>query len=131
VLGIVLGAFASAGDMMAITGIQMTLMLNIGATYGRDPDLNQIWELLPIVGGGFGWRALARELSGFIPVGGIVLKAAIAYAGTVVVGEGVGYFYRHGRHMGVEDAARVYEDARASALTFARKLFTRIRRNGS
>jgi len=47
-----------------------------------------------------------------------------------VVGEGVGYFYRHGRHMGVEDAARVYEDARASALTFARKLFTRIRRNG-
>jgi uncharacterized protein (DUF697 family) len=130
VLGIVLGAFASAGDMMAITGIQMTLMLNIGATYGRDPDLNQIWELLPIVGGGFGWRALARELSGFIPVGGIVIKAAIAYAGTVVVGEGVGYFYRHGRHMGVEDAARIYDEARASALTFARELFTRIRRNG-
>jgi uncharacterized protein (DUF697 family) len=129
VLGIVLGAFASAGDMMAITGIQMTLMLNIGATYGRDPDLNQIWELLPIVGGGFGWRALARELSGFIPVGGIVIKAAIAYAGTVVVGEGVGYFYRHGRHMGVEDASRIYDEARVSALTFARELFARFRRS--
>jgi len=96
----VLGAFASAGDMMAITGIQMTLMLNIGATYGRDPDLSQIWELLPIVGGGFGWRALARELAGFIPVGGIFIKAAIGYAGTVVVGEGVTYYYRHGRQMG-------------------------------
>lgn len=130
-LGVVLGAFASAGDMFAITGIQMTLMLNIGATYGRDPDLNQIWELLPIVGGGFGWRALARELSGFIPVGGIFIKAAIGYAGTVVVGEGVSYYYRNGRHMGLEDAASVYEEAKLAAQTFARDLFARFRRNGS
>jgi uncharacterized protein (DUF697 family) len=131
ILGVVLGAFASAGDMMAITGIQMTLMMNIGATYGRDPDLSQIWELLPIVGGGFGWRALARELSGFIPVGGIFIKAAIGYAGTVVVGEGVSYYYRHGRQMELGDAAHVYEDAKAAALTFARDLFERFRRNGS
>jgi uncharacterized protein (DUF697 family) len=131
VLGVVLGAFASAGDMMAITGIQMTLMLNIGATYGRDPDLNQIWELLPIVGGGFGWRALARELSGFIPVGGIFIKAAIGYAGTVVVGEGVSYYYRNGRQMGLDDAARVYDEAKSSAMTFARDLFARFRGNGS
>jgi uncharacterized protein (DUF697 family) len=126
-LGVVLGAFASGADMMAITGIQMTLMLNIGATYGRDPDLAQMWELLPIVGGGFGWRALARELSGFIPVGGVFIKAAIAYAGTVVVGEGVNYYYRNGRQMGAADAAKVYDDAKASALTFARELFSRFR----
>jgi uncharacterized protein (DUF697 family) len=116
--------------MFAITGIQMTLMLNIGATYGRDPDLSQMWELLPIVGGGFGWRALARELSGFIPVGGVFIKAAIAYAGTVVVGEGVAFYYRNGRQMGVEDASRVYDDAKASALTLARDFLTRLRGNG-
>ncbi len=130
VLGVVLGAFASGADMFAITGIQMTLMLNIGATYGRDPDLAQMWELLPIVGGGFGWRALARELSGFIPIGGIFIKSAIAYAGTVVVGEGVAYFYRNGRQMGVDDAARVYDEAKASAMTFAREILARIRRGG-
>jgi uncharacterized protein (DUF697 family) len=132
-LGVVLGAFASGADMFAITGIQMNLMLNIAATYGRDPDLSQMWELLPIVGGGFGWRALARELSGFIPVGGIFIKAAIGYAGTVVVGEGVAFFYRNGRQMGVEDASRVYDDAKSSAMTFAREILTRIRRhdNGS
>jgi uncharacterized protein (DUF697 family) len=129
-LGIVLGAFASGADMFAITGIQMNLMLNIGATYGRDPDLSQMWELLPVVGGGFGWRALARELSGFIPVGGIFIKAAIAYAGTVVVGEGVAFYYRNGRQMGVEDAAKVYDEAKASAMTFARDILTRIRRSG-
>jgi uncharacterized protein (DUF697 family) len=131
ILGVVLGAFASAGDMFAITGIQLTLMLNIGATYGRDPDLNQLWELLPVVGGGFGWRALARELSGFIPVGGIFIKAAIGYAGTVVVGEGVAYYYRHGRQMGLDDAARVYDEAKTSAQTFARELFARFRGNGN
>jgi uncharacterized protein (DUF697 family) len=130
ILGIVLGAFASGADMFAITGIQMNLMLNIGATYGRDPDLSQMWALLPVVGGGFGWRALARELSGFIPVGGILIKAAIAYAGTVVVGEGVAFYYRNGRQMGVEDAARVYDDAKASAMTFAREILTRFRGNG-
>ena len=67
VVGAFLGAFVSAGDMMAITGIQMMLMLQIRATFGKDPDVAQMWELLPVVGGGFGWRALARELSGFIP----------------------------------------------------------------
>lgn len=130
VLGIVLGAFVSGADMFAITGIQMSLMLNIGAAYGRDPDLSQMWELLPVVGGGFGWRALARELSGFIPVGGVFIKAAIAYAGTTVVGEGVAFFYRNGRQMNREDASRIYDDAKASAMTFARDLLTRFRRNG-
>jgi uncharacterized protein (DUF697 family) len=131
-LGIVLGAFASGADMFAITGIQMSLMLNIGATYGRDPDLSAMWELLPVVGGGFGWRALAREISGFIPVGGVFIKAAIAYAGTVVVGEGVAYYYRtNGKHMGIDDAARVYDDAKASAMTFARDILARLRRNGN
>ena len=131
ILGVVLGAFASGADMFAITGIQMTLLLNIGATYGRDPDLSAMWELLPIVGGGFGWRALARELSGFIPVGGIFIKAAIAYAGTVVVGEGGTFYYRNGRQMSVDDASRVYDDAKSSALTFAREMLSKFRRNGS
>ncbi len=129
VVGMFLGAFVSAGDMMAITGIQMMLMLQIGATFGKDPDAARIWELLPVVGGGFGWRALARELSGFIPVGGVIIKSAIAYAGTYVVGEGAMFFEQHGRHMSKADAAKVYEDARKTAQGFARDLLTRIRRN--
>jgi uncharacterized protein (DUF697 family) len=130
-VGAILGAFVSAGDMMAITGIQMMLMLQIRATFGKDPDVAQMWELLPIVGGGFGWRALARELSGFIPVGGILIKSAIAYAGTVVVGEGATFYELHGRQMATVDAAKIYDDARASAQNFARDMLAKIRRNGS
>jgi uncharacterized protein (DUF697 family) len=131
VVGMFLGAFVSAGDMMAITGIQMMLMLQIGATFGKDPDVARMWELLPVVGGGFGWRALARELSGFIPAGGILIKSAIAYAGTVVVGEGATFFELHGRHMTTVDTAKVYEDARAAANSFAREMLNRFRGNGS
>jgi uncharacterized protein (DUF697 family) len=130
-VGAFLGAFVSSSDMLAITGIQMTLMLQIRATFGKDPDVAQMWELLPVVGGGFGWRALARELSGFIPVGGVVIKSAIAYAGTIVVGEGATFFELHGRHMSKTDAAKIYEDARKSAQSFARDMVTRIRGNSS
>ena len=127
ILGIVLGAMASAGDMVAITGIQIVLMMQIGATYGKDPDVARIWELLPVVGGGLGWRALSRELSGFIPVAGIAIKGAIAYAGTIVVGEGVGFFYEHGRHMTAQQAGLIYEERKRAALAFARDLVAKMR----
>jgi len=127
-LGLVVGAVATAGDLVAITGIQIVLMMQIGATYGKDPDMQRIWELLPIVGGGLGWRALSRELSGFIPVAGIAIKGAIAYAGTIVVGEGVGFFYEHGRHMTPAQATLLYDEKKRSALSFARDIFTRVRR---
>lgn len=125
--GLVIGPIASAGDMVAITGLQMALVLQIGACYGRDPDLQRVWELLPVVGGGFGWRALSRELSGFIPVAGIAIKGAIAYAGTIVVGEGVTFYYEHGRQMSAPDAARLYDEAKASAMTLARDIISRVR----
>jgi uncharacterized protein (DUF697 family) len=128
VLGIVVGAVASAGDMVAITGIQTVLTLQIGAAYGRDPEMSHVWELLPVVGGGFGWRALSRELTGFVPVAGVLLKGAIAYAGTIVVGESVNFYYQHGRHMSRTDAAQLYDETKTSAMQFARDLIDRLRK---
>lgn len=126
VVGLVMGVFASAGDMVAITGIQMMLMLQIEAAYGKDPDVQRMWQLLPVIGGGFGWRSLARELSGFIPVAGIGIKGAIAYAGTIVVGEGVTFYYEHGRHMSAGQAKSLYESTKKEALAFARDLMARF-----
>jgi len=126
VVGLVMGVFASAGDMVAITGIQMMLMLHIEAAYGKDPDLQRMWQLLPVIGGGFGWRSLARELSGFIPIAGIAIKGAIAYAGTIVVGEGVTFYYEQGRHMSSSQAKSLYETTKNEALAFTRDLVTRF-----
>ncbi len=127
-LGLVMGAVTTAGDLVGITGIQIVLMMQIGATYGKDPDMARIWELLPIVGGGLGWRALSRELSGFVPVAGIAIKGAIAYAGTIVVGEGVGFFYEHGRHMTPAQTTALYDEKKRASLTFARDLVGRLRK---
>jgi uncharacterized protein (DUF697 family) len=126
VVGLVMGVFASAGDMVAITGIQMMLMLHIEAAYGKDPDVQRMWQLLPVIGGGFGWRSLARELSGFIPLAGIAIKGAIAYAGTIVVGEGVTFYYEHGRHMSSGQAKSLYESTKKEAMAFARELLARF-----
>ena len=128
VVGIVLGAFASAGDMVAITGIQMMLLLHIEATYGRDPDVQRMWQLLPVIGGGFGWRTLARELAGFVPVAGIAIKGAIAYAGTIVVGEGVTFFLQHGDHMSKSDATEIYNRTKEDAMRFAREMLSRFKK---
>jgi uncharacterized protein (DUF697 family) len=126
IVGLVMGVFASAGDMVAITGIQMMLMLHIEAAYGRDPDVQRLWQLLPVIGGGFGWRSLARELSGFIPIAGIAIKGAIAYAGTIVVGEGVTFYYEHGRHMSSGQAKSIYENTKNEAMAFARDFIERF-----
>ncbi|HET7813088.1 MAG TPA: hypothetical protein VFL13_01815 [Candidatus Baltobacteraceae bacterium] len=126
IVGLLAGVFASAGDMVAITGIQMMLMLQIEAAYGKDPDVQRLWQLLPVIGGGFGWRSLARELSGFIPVAGIAIKGAIAYAGTIVVGEGVTFYYEHGRQMSSGDAKAIYDQTKSEAMTFARDLIAKI-----
>ncbi|MBV8639701.1 MAG: hypothetical protein JO322_16595 [Candidatus Eremiobacteraeota bacterium] len=129
VVGIVLGAFASAGDMVAITGLQMMLLLHIQAAYGKDPDVQRMWQLLPVIGGGFGWRTLARELVGFVPVAGIAIKGAIAYAGTIVVGEGATFFLEHGRHMSKTDAKTIYDRTKADAMRFGREFTQRFKKS--
>jgi len=80
------------------------------------------------VGGGLGWRALSREISGFIPVAGVAIKGAIAYAGTIVVGEGAGFFYEYGRHMTAAQAGVLYEERKRAALAFARDLVAKLRK---
>jgi uncharacterized protein (DUF697 family) len=128
ILGLALGAVASAGDIVAITAIQVSLLMNIGAAYGKDPDMASVWEMLPIVGGGLGWRALARELSGFIPIAGIAIKGGIAFAGTIVVGEGITFFYEHGSHMSKAQAAMIYEDTKRAAMSLAHEFSARFKR---
>ena len=76
------------------------------------------------------WRAISRELVGFVPVAGIAIKGAVAYAGTIVVGEGATFFYEHGKHMTKAEAAAIYDEKRRNALDFARDQLARLRRLG-
>jgi uncharacterized protein (DUF697 family) len=88
------GEFAS--DTTFLTGNQIRMAFLIAAACGRDAGfLKQRGAILSIVAGAFGWRALARELVGKIPLGGgLIPKGAIAYAGTYVVGKSLERYYR-------------------------------------
>ena len=65
-----------------------------------------------IVASAFGWRALARELVGKIPLGGgLIPKAAVAYAGTYVVGLGLEKVNRTGSGLSRREEKDAYVDA--------------------
>lgn len=129
VLGLITGGLASAGDTIVITALQMRMLLRIAAAYGKEPNISRVIELLPVVGGGYGWRALAREVSGFIPIAGIPIKAGIAYAGTVVVGQVAAYYYETGLKMPAKTISAVYRQASEHAKEFVRSMTARIQRS--
>jgi hypothetical protein len=73
---------------------------------------DQKGAILSIAAGAFGWRALARELVGKIPLGGgLIPKGAIAYAGTYVVGKSLELYYRGNGAFTREQRRAVYREA--------------------
>jgi hypothetical protein len=85
-------------------------------------------EIASIVLGAFGWRALARELVGKIPMGGgLIPKAAIAYAGTRVVGLSLERFYRVGAAYTREERRQAYVDALERGKTYAASVLDGLR----
>jgi len=120
-----LGEFAS--DTAFVTMNQMRMAFLIAAASGAEVGFsNQKIEMLSIAAGGFGWRAIARELAGKIPLGaGLIPKGAIAYAGTFVVGMGLERYHRARiRYTAAErDQAyrEAYERGKALAESFRRE----------
>ena len=115
-VGQLLSLVAVTGETMVITASQLRLALLMGALYGRPLDFfDRVDELWPVVGGALGWRTLARQLVGFIPVAGPVAKAAIAWSGTWIVGESCRLFYELGEHLPDHVKKQVEEEARRRA----------------
>jgi hypothetical protein len=90
------GQFASDSVFLTINQIRMAFLL--AAASDRPVGYReQKREIASIITAAFGWRALARELVGKIPFGGgLIPKAAIAFAGTWVVGASLERIYRSG-----------------------------------
>ena len=85
--------FVPGVDLPVLTLNQLRLVLRIASAYGEEIDAQRVPEILGVIGGAFGFRLLAREVLGVVPVAGWVVKGAIAYAGTKAVGEAaVRYF---------------------------------------
>jgi uncharacterized protein (DUF697 family) len=105
-----LGEFAS--DMTFLTANQVRMAFVIAAACGKPVGLaHQKAEMLTIAASAFGWRAIARELAGKIPLGGgLIPKAAIAYAGTFAIGKGLEHYHHANRPYTRDEQKAVYRE---------------------
>ncbi len=105
------GEFAS--DTAFLTANQIRMAFLLAAANDREVGYHeQRTEIGTIILGAFGWRALARELVGKIPWGGgLIPKAAIAYAGTRVAGMSLERYYRLGKAYTRAERRLAYEHA--------------------
>lgn len=85
--------FVPGADYPVLTLNQIRLVLRIAEAYGHELHRERIPEILGVAGSGLGFRALARQALGALPVGGWAVKGGIAYAGTRAVGEAATRYY--------------------------------------
>jgi uncharacterized protein (DUF697 family) len=79
--------FLPGADLPVLTLNQVRLVLQIADAHGFEIDRERVPELIGVIGGGMGFRALARQALGAIPIAGWAVKGGIAYAGTRALGE--------------------------------------------
>lgn len=122
------GEFAS--DTAFLTLNQIRLIFQLGAASDRAVGYTeQKSEIASVVTGAFGWRAIARELTGKIPAGGgLIPKAAIAFAGTWVVGASIERLYRIGYGYTRAERSAAYGEAFERGKEIASGLLARLRK---
>lgn len=119
----------NVADVVILTKNQALMVYKLGLALG----LSTRWQdhvavLGGVVGAGFLWRQVARQLVGLIPVWGIVPKVAVAYAGTYAVGEAVLYWYQTGHKMSGRRVREAYAEALGRGKQVAQSLMERAPR---
>jgi hypothetical protein len=118
-----------ASDTAVLTVNQIKMAFLIAAASDRKVGYReQRAEIATLIGSAFGWRALARQLIGKIPLGGgLIPKAGIAYAGTKVVGLSLERYYRLGYKQTREEREQAYHEAFKQGKRVAGNILKKIR----
>lgn len=119
----------NVADMVVLTKNQALMVYKLGLALGLSPRWqDHFTELGSVIGAGFFWRQIARQLVGLIPVWGILPQVAVAYAGTYVIGEAVIYWYKTGHKMPKQGMRQLYADALKNGRLVAQNLLKRTPR---
>ena len=118
-----------ASDTAFITMNQIRMSFQIAGASDREVGyMEQKSEIAALIGGAFGWRAIARQIVGKVPFGGgLISKAAIAYAGTKVVGVSLDKFYGVGYTYARDEREALYADAYKQGKKIAFRLLSLLR----
>ncbi len=113
-------------DLVILTKNQALMVYKLGLALGLATRWqDHVAELGGVVGAGFVWRQIARQLVGLIPVWGIIPKVAVAYAGTYALGEAILYWYKTGRKLPGRELRELYSNALTRGNAIARELTQR------
>lgn len=116
-------------DMVVLTKSQAFLAYKLGLLLGFSTRWQDyISEFGGVIGSGFIWRQIARQLIGLIPAWGIIPKVAVAYSGTYVVGNAILGWYLTGKNLSPKQMRALYAQAFAKGKEYARKLGEKIPR---
>ncbi len=118
----------NAADLLVLTKNQALMVYRLGLAFGAPSDFQaQMREIIPVVGGGFIWRQMARQLVGLIPGFGLVPKVAVAYAGTYATGHAAVLWYGRGEVLSKGALSKLYKQAMAVGRQRAADLIARRR----
>lgn len=114
-----LGIPFAVADVIILTKNQVVMSYKLGMLMGETGTLAEIIpKVAGVVGAGFMWRQVARELVGFLPLG-VVLKTAVAYAGTYATGQAVYHYFVTGEKLRKQDLRQLFDDAMLRGKEFA------------
>ena len=126
----VLNVPLGVADMVVLTKNQLVMAYKLalaGGKGGRPQEV--VGEIVSVLGGGFFFRQLARELVGFVPVAGILPNIAVSYAGTWLIGQSVQLWVLEGKKLKVNEMRRFYDVALEGGRALAQGLLERARKN--
>lgn len=110
-------------DMIVLTKSQAFLAYRLGLLVGFSTRWQDyVTEFGSVIGGGFLWRQIARQMIGLIPAWGIIPKVAVAYSGTYVVGNAILSWYLTGKHLSPKQLRALSMQAFSRGKDVARKL---------
>lgn len=121
----------AAADIVVLTKNQALMVYKLALAHGAPPDFQaRISEVLPVVGGAYAWRQLARTLIGLIPVWGLLPKVSIAYAGTYATGVAAWRWYSSGELISGEQLKHISAQAMEQGRVWAAQLLEQAREQG-
>ncbi len=123
-----LSAPLAAADILVLTKNQLLMAYKLALVAGKEGTPKDILlEVTSVIGGGFFFRQVARQLVGLVPGVGLVARAAVAYAGTWAIGRLVYVWATEGRRLSKGEMGRLLREASKRGQEAVRQLLQRRR----
>ena len=119
----------NVGDLIVLTKNQLVMAYKIAVMAGKQGAPQQLLgEILGVLGSGFLFRQLARQLVGLVPVWGIAPKVAISYAGTWAIGQAIVLWAVEGQQITPEVLRQFLDDALVRGQAVSQRLTSNLRK---